>query len=216
MASYIVLKKGLCSLHNIFFSFKMVNIAVPNACYAYVFLNLKCHLRLLPPVGAAERLSRKPARSLSDWYSYLSFLAGINDQARLFYCMLTLFFFVYLILSLLIWPTLFQFLVLDEADRVLDVGFQEELKFIFQCLPENRQNLFFSATTTSNLQKLLARYKDKLYVYEAYEGLKTVETLRQQVIFVPKKVKEVYLMYIFSKMEDMGIRSAIVFVSTCR
>ncbi|XLR00976.1 hypothetical protein S83_067174 [Arachis hypogaea] len=43
-----------------------------------------------------------------------------------------------------------KFLVLDEADRVLDVSFQEELKFIFKCLPENRQNLFFSATTTSN------------------------------------------------------------------
>ncbi|KAF7824387.1 DEAD-box ATP-dependent RNA helicase 36 [Senna tora] len=109
-----------------------------------------------------------------------------------------------------------KFLVLDEADRVLDVGFQEELKFIFQCLPENRQNLFFSATTTSSLQKLHERYQDKLYVFEAYEGLKTVETLKQQVIFVPKKVKEVYLMHILSKMEDMGIRSAIVFVSTCR
>ncbi|XP_047176728.1 DEAD-box ATP-dependent RNA helicase 36-like [Vigna umbellata] len=109
-----------------------------------------------------------------------------------------------------------KFLVLDEADRVLDACFQEELKFIFQCLPENRQNLFFSATTTSNLQKLQERYQDKMYVYEAYEGFKTVESLKQQVIFIPKKVKDVYLMYILSKMEEMGIRSAIVFISTCR
>ncbi|KAL2331017.1 hypothetical protein Fmac_018598 [Flemingia macrophylla] len=109
-----------------------------------------------------------------------------------------------------------KYLVLDEADRVLDVGFQEELKFIFQCLPENRQNLFFSATTTSNLEKLRDRYQDKLYVYEAYEGFKTVETLKQQVIFIPRMVKDVYLMHILSKMEDMGIRSAIVFVATCR
>ena len=109
-----------------------------------------------------------------------------------------------------------QFLVLDEADRVLDVGFQEELKFIFKCLPENRQNLFFSATTTSNLQKMHERYQDKLYVYEAYEGLKTVEALKQQAIFIPKKVKEVYLMHILSQMEDMDVRSAIVFISTCR
>ncbi|KAK7271331.1 hypothetical protein RJT34_27133 [Clitoria ternatea] len=109
-----------------------------------------------------------------------------------------------------------KFLVLDEADRVLDVGFQEELKFIFQCLPEKRQNLFFSATTTNNLQKLRERYQDKLYVYEAYEGFKTVETLAQQAIFIPKKVKDVYLLHILSKMEDMGIRSAIIFISTCR
>ncbi|KAK7335135.1 hypothetical protein VNO80_26911 [Phaseolus coccineus] len=109
-----------------------------------------------------------------------------------------------------------KFLVLDEADRVLDVCFQEELKFIFQCLPENRQNLLFSATTTSNLQKLREHYQDKMYVYEAYEGFKTVQSLKQQVIFIPKKVKDVYLMHILSKMEDMGIRSAIVFISTCR
>ncbi|KAK2369094.1 DEAD-box ATP-dependent RNA helicase [Trifolium repens] len=109
-----------------------------------------------------------------------------------------------------------KFLVLDEADRVLDVGFQEELKCIFQCLPENRQNLFFSATTTSNLQKLRERYQDKLYAFEAYEGFKTVEKLTQQVVFIPKKVKDVYLLHILSKMKDMGIRSAIVFVSTCR
>ncbi|KAJ1419940.1 P-loop containing nucleoside triphosphate hydrolase [Sesbania bispinosa] len=109
-----------------------------------------------------------------------------------------------------------DFVVLDEADQVLDVDFQEELKFIFQCLPENRQNLFFSATTTNNLQKLRERYQDKLYVYEAYEGLKTVETLKQQVIFIPKKVKDVYLMHILSKMEEMGIRSAIVFTNTRR
>lgn len=111
---------------------------------------------------------------------------------------------------------LLQFLVLDEADRVLDANFQEDLKFIFQCLPENRQNLFFTATRSSDLQKLRERYQDKLYVYEAYEGLKIVETLKQQIIIVPKKVKEVYLMHILSKMEDMGIRSAIVFFSTCR
>ncbi|CAK8537539.1 unnamed protein product [Lathyrus sativus] len=109
-----------------------------------------------------------------------------------------------------------KFLVLDEADRVLDVGFQDELKFIFQCLPESRQNLFFSATTTSNLQKLRERYQDKLYAFEAYEGFKTVEKLTQQAVFIPKKVKDVYLLHILSKMKDMGVRSAIVFVSTCR
>ncbi|KAI4333284.1 hypothetical protein L6164_018115 [Bauhinia variegata] len=109
-----------------------------------------------------------------------------------------------------------KFLVLDEADRLLDVGFQEELKFLFQCLPENRQNLFFSATTTSNLQKLHERYQDKLYVYEAYEGFKTVETLQQQMIFIPKKVKEVYLTHVLTKMDDMSVRSTIIFVNTCR
>lgn len=106
--------------------------------------------------------------------------------------------------------------MLDEADRVLDVGFEEELRAIFQCLPNNRQTLLFSATMTSNLQTLLELSANKAYFYEAYEGFKTVESLKQQYIFIPKNVKDVYLQYILSKLEDLGVRSAIIFVSTCR
>ncbi|MCD7465710.1 putative ATP-dependent RNA helicase ddx49, partial [Datura stramonium] len=109
-----------------------------------------------------------------------------------------------------------KFLVLDEADRVLDVGFEEELRAIFQCLPKNRQTLLFSATMTSNLQTLLELSANKAYFYEAYEGFKTVESLKQQYIFIPKNVKDVYLQYILSKIKDIGVRSAIIFVSTCR
>ncbi|PIA55011.1 hypothetical protein AQUCO_00800026v1 [Aquilegia coerulea] len=109
-----------------------------------------------------------------------------------------------------------KFLVLDEADRVLDVNFEEELKVIFECLPKNRQTLLFSATMTSDLQTLLEVSANKAYFYEAFEGFKTVESLKQQYLFVPEKVKYVYLLHILSKMEDMGIRSAIVFVSKVR
>nr|GMC61495.1 DEAD-box ATP-dependent RNA helicase 36 [Ipomoea batatas] len=116
-------------------------------------------------------------------------------------------------------PSIFsktKFLVLDEADRVLDVGFEEELKVIFQCLPKNRQTLLFSATMTSELQTLLELSVNKAYFYEAYEGFKTVESLKQQYLLTPSNIKEVSLYCVLSKMEDMGIRSAIVFVSTCR
>ncbi|KAJ4980891.1 hypothetical protein NE237_031728 [Protea cynaroides] len=82
-----------------------------------------------------------------------------------------------------------KFLVLDEADRLLDVGFEEELR---------------------------VHSAKKAYFYEAYEGFKTVESLKQQYVLVPKNVKDVYLLYILSKMDEMGIRSAIIFVSTCR
>lgn len=111
---------------------------------------------------------------------------------------------------------LFQFLVLDEADRVLDVGFEEELRSVFQCLPKNRQTLLFSATMTSDLKTLLELSANKAYFYEAYEGFRTVDSLKQQYIFIPENVKDVYLLYVLSKMEDIGVRSAIIFVSTCR
>lgn len=105
---------------------------------------------------------------------------------------------------------------MDEADRVLDVGFEEELRVVFQCLPKNRQTLLFSATMTSDLQTLLELSANKAYFYEAYEGFKTVDTLKQQFVLSPENVKDVYLVHLLSKLEDMGIRSAIIFVSTCR
>ncbi|RZC79644.1 hypothetical protein C5167_042219 [Papaver somniferum] len=108
-----------------------------------------------------------------------------------------------------------KFLVLDEADRVLDVGFKEELCAIFQYLPKDRQTLLFSETMTQNLQTLLEVSANKAYFYEQYEGFKTVESLKQQYVFVPKNVKE-NLLHVLSKMEEMGVRSAIIFVSTCR
>ncbi|XP_062144499.1 DEAD-box ATP-dependent RNA helicase 36 [Alnus glutinosa] len=116
-------------------------------------------------------------------------------------------------------PPLFsntKFLVLDEADRVLDVGFEEELRVVFQCLPKNRQTLLFSATMTSELETLLELSSNKAYFYEEYEGFKTVDTLKQQYIPIPKYKKELYLYHILSKLEDFGVRSAIIFVSTCR
>ncbi|KAK4759170.1 hypothetical protein SAY87_022301 [Trapa incisa] len=109
-----------------------------------------------------------------------------------------------------------KFLVLDEADRVLDVGFEEELRVVFEYLPKNRQTLLFSATMTNELQTLLELSQNKAYFYEAYDGFKTVDTLRQQYVFIPQNVKEVYLFHLLSKMGDLGIRSAIIFVSTCR
>lgn len=109
-----------------------------------------------------------------------------------------------------------KFLVLDEADRVLDVGFEEELSVIFKCLPKKRQTLLFSATKTSTLQSLHEISPNNTYFYEEYVGLSTVESLKQQYIFIPKNVKEVYLYHILSRMADDGIRSAIVFIATCK
>lgn len=87
---------------------------------------------------------------------------------------------------------------------------------VFQCLPKSRQTLLFSATMTSDLQTLIELSANKAYFYEAYEGFKTVDTLKQEYVFISQNVKDVYLVHILSKLEDMGVRSAIIFVSTCR
>jgi len=108
--------------------------------------------------------------------------------------------------------------VLDEADRVLDVNFEEELRVIFGCLPKKRQTFLFSATMSDNLRSLLELSGNKSYFFEAYEGFKTVETLKQQYIHVPPQGKELHLWYLLSIMKEKKedpIRSAIVFVSKC-
>eukprot|EP00262_Sarcandra_glabra_P012943 TRINITY_DN3452_c0_g2_i1.p1 TRINITY_DN3452_c0_g2~~TRINITY_DN3452_c0_g2_i1.p1 ORF type:complete len:254 (-),score=52.57 TRINITY_DN3452_c0_g2_i1:423-1160(-) len=69
---------------------------------------------------------------------------------------------------------------------------------------------------TDDLQALLNLSGNKAYFYQAYEGFRTVESLKQQYVFIPKNVKDVYLLHILSKLEDEDIRSAIIFVSTCR
>jgi len=72
---------------------------------------------------------------------------------------------------------------------------------------------------SDNLRSLLELSGNKSYFFEAYEGFKTVETLKQQYIHVPPEGKELHLWYLLSiirgKKED-PIRSAIVFVSTCK
>lgn len=116
----------------------------------------------------------------------------------------------------LIWYHFLQFLVLDEADRVLGVNFEDELKVIFQCLPKSRQTLLFSATMTSNLERLLEVSGNKAYFYKAYEGFKTVESLKQQYIYMPQHEKDVFLLHMLKNLKEMDVRSAIIFADTCR
>ena len=109
-----------------------------------------------------------------------------------------------------------QFLVLDEADRLMDVGFESELRAVFESMPSNRQTLLFSATMTSNLKALHDVALDKAFFYQAYEGFKTVEALKQQYLLVDAGVKDVYLMHVMSSLEERNIRSVIIFASSCR
>jgi ATP-dependent RNA helicase DDX49/DBP8 len=106
--------------------------------------------------------------------------------------------------------------VLDEVDRVVDANFEEDLKVIFDCLPKKRQTFLFSATMSDNLRSLLELSGSKSYFFEAYEGFKTVENLKQQYIHIPLDGKKLHVLYLLSKMEEDNIRSTIVFVSTCR
>ena len=107
-------------------------------------------------------------------------------------------------------------LVLDEADRLLDPGFESELRIIMHNLPtEKRQTLLFSATITRSIAALQEVTMKKAVHFEAFEGLKVVEQCKQEYVFVPSKVKEVYLVHLLNKATtSWGVRSVIVFAGT--
>eukprot|EP00271_Cylindrocystis_brebissonii_P010197 TRINITY_DN26313_c0_g1_i1.p1 TRINITY_DN26313_c0_g1~~TRINITY_DN26313_c0_g1_i1.p1 ORF type:complete len:639 (-),score=108.97 TRINITY_DN26313_c0_g1_i1:613-2529(-) len=117
-----------------------------------------------------------------------------------------------------------QFLVMDEADRLLEASFEDELGGILAAMPARRQTLLFSATMTDNLEALQqlemgggqSKEGQGVFTYEAYAGFQTVELLRQEYLFIPANVKDVYLFHVLGKVEEMKVRSLIVFSATCR
>lgn len=106
-------------------------------------------------------------------------------------------------------------LVLDEADRLLDPTFEKDMEVIANRLPKERQTMLFSATVTEEVENLLEKNTKNVFRFSAYQGLKTPDSLDQKYLFVPKRVKEVYLHYLLKNLEEMEVRSAIVFVARC-
>lgn len=110
-----------------------------------------------------------------------------------------------------------KFLVLDETDRLLSGHFDQQLKTIFNVLPKNRQNLFFSATITDTLEKLKGIAGNDMFLYEAITETATVSTLNQHYVLCPKDVLDAYLVETIrtyrSSDPDGNI---IVFTDTCK
>eukprot|EP00002_Diphylleia_rotans_P039899 TRINITY_DN9376_c0_g1_i4.p1 TRINITY_DN9376_c0_g1~~TRINITY_DN9376_c0_g1_i4.p1 ORF type:complete len:462 (-),score=101.90 TRINITY_DN9376_c0_g1_i4:12-1397(-) len=105
-----------------------------------------------------------------------------------------------------------KYLVLDEADRLLDKKFEESLAQIFEMLPEKRQTLLFSATMTTSIERLQEICMENTVRVEVNPRSSTVDTLAEEYIFIPASVKECYLTHILQKYEKASI---IIFVSTC-
>lgn len=77
-----------------------------------------------------------------------------------------------------------EFFVLDEADKMLDLGFSEELDEILKELPENRQNLLFSATYPQKMLDIASKITTKAIKVEQEEEAPTVEKIKQRAIRV--------------------------------
>ena len=104
-------------------------------------------------------------------------------------------------------------LVLDEADRLLNLDFEAEIDQILRVIPRDRHTQLFSATMTSKVQKLQrACLRDPVRVEVAAHNHQTADGLRQQYLFVPARHKDVYLAFLLSEMAGS---TAMLFVRTC-
>uniref|UniRef100_T1JH31 RNA helicase n=1 Tax=Strigamia maritima TaxID=126957 RepID=T1JH31_STRMM len=105
-----------------------------------------------------------------------------------------------------------KYLVMDEADRILDMDFEQDIDKILKVIPRERRTYMFSATMTHKVQKLQrASLLDPVKV-EVSNKYQTVENLQQYYLWTPAKLKDVYLVHI---LNELAGNSFIIFSSTC-
>lgn len=110
-----------------------------------------------------------------------------------------------------------KYLVLDEADRMLSMDFEEEINKILDCIPDHstggRKTMLFSATMTSKVQKLQrASLHDPVKIEVQRHKFQTPKKLIQNYLFIPAKYKDCYFTYLINELSG---QSVLVFVATC-
>jgi len=104
-----------------------------------------------------------------------------------------------------------RYFVLDEADRMLDMGFIHDIRKVLAKLPRKKHSLFFSATMPPEIQKLAGTILVNPEQVEVTPVSSTAETVRQSIYFVEKKDKRSLLLHVINEGQ---IPSALVFTRT--
>ena len=106
-----------------------------------------------------------------------------------------------------------KILIIDEADKILKIGFEEELTEIIKLIPKNRQTLLFSATITPKVEDLITLSVKNYENIRIKSSDPTVSTLEQGYLKIDADKKFLFLFTFFKKNKNSKI---LVFFATCK
>ncbi len=106
-----------------------------------------------------------------------------------------------------------EYFVLDEADKMLDLGFVQELDEILKIIPQNRQNLLFSATYSQKVIDIASKITTTAIKVEIEDSNTNVKEITQRAIFVNKEDRSALLRHL---IKENKFKSVLVFMANKR